>query len=114
VFIKLFPEGLRVLFAPAAALPAPEVGPPVALPVVDDPVDGLTEPTPPLAGPVLAAEPPAPPVPPACAKAKLVAKPVASAIAVASANIVFMMFSSCYLDNGYPDHVRIIVLLASK
>jgi hypothetical protein len=87
VFIKLFPEGLRVLFAPAAALPALVDGPP-ALPVVDDPVDGLTVPTPPVARPELAAEPPAPPVPPACAKAK----PVESAIAVASAIILFMMF----------------------
>jgi hypothetical protein len=85
VFIKLFPEGLRVLFAPAAALPALVDGPLVALPVVDDPVDGLTVPTLPVAGPAPAAEPPAPP---ACAKAK----PVESAIAVASANIVFMMF----------------------
>jgi hypothetical protein len=92
VFIKLFPEGLKVLFAPAAALPALVDGPPAALPVVDDPVDGLTVPTLPVAGPALAGEPPAPPVPPACAKAKPVAKPVESAIAVASANIVFMMF----------------------
>jgi len=85
VFIKLLPEGLRVLFAPAAALPALVGGPPVALPVVDDPVDGLPVLTPPTAGPALPAEPP---VPPACAKAK----PVESAIAAASANIVFMMF----------------------
>ena len=89
VFIKLFPEGLRVLFAPAAALPALVDGPPVALPVVEDPVDGLPVPTLPVAGPAPAAEPPAPP---ACAKAKPVAKPVESAIAVASANIVFMVF----------------------
>jgi len=88
VFIKLLPEGLRVLFAPAAALPALVGGPPVALPVVDDPVDGLPVLTPPAAGPALPAEPPAPPVPPACAKAK----PVESAIAAASANIFFMIF----------------------
>ena len=37
VFIKLFPEGFRLLFAPAAALPAPLLRPPLA-PFVEVPV----------------------------------------------------------------------------
>jgi hypothetical protein len=87
VFIRLFPEGLRVLFAPAPALPALVDGLLAALPVVDDPVDGLPVLTPAVADPALPAEPPAPPVPPACAKAK----PVESPIAVISVIILFMM-----------------------
>ena len=92
--MKLFPDGFRALFAPAAALPALRFGllpgrlpgaAPVVVPPVDDPVVAL-----PVADP-LAAAPAAVPVP-LCAKAKVLVRANAAANPML---LSFMMFSLC-------------------
>jgi hypothetical protein len=78
VFMRLLPDGLYWLLAPAAALPAllfapPVVGPPVVVPLVDEPVVVP-----------LAADPPALELPPAeplplCANANVLVSASAAA-----------------------------------
>ncbi len=93
--MKLLPEGLSVLFAPAAALPALRFGlllglvpgaAPVVVPPIDDPVV-----VPLAADPPAAAPPVAEPVP-LCAKAKVFVRTRAAASPML---VSFMMISLC-------------------
>jgi hypothetical protein len=82
--IKLFPDGFRLLFAPAAALPALLLIPllvelPVVVPFIEEPV------VVPVAADPLAAELP-PAEPPACAKANVLV------IASTAANPIVVSF----------------------
>jgi hypothetical protein len=91
--IRLFPDGFKPLFAPAAALPALPFRPvpvevpddvPLVVPLRDDPV------VIPLVADPPAAEPPAEPVP-LCAKAKLLES------ASAAANPMLVSFMMIFL-----------------
>lgn len=95
VLIKLFPDGFWLLFAPAAALPAPLLIPllvelPVVAPFVEEPV----------VVPV-AADPPAvelpPAEPPACAKATVL---VSASTAANPIVVSFIVVSMLIVDQG--------------
>ena len=84
VFMRLLPDGLYWLLAPAAALPAllfapPVVELPVVVPLVDEPVVVPLAPGPPALE-LPPAEPPAPPPPPPdCANANVLVSASAAA-----------------------------------
>jgi hypothetical protein len=95
VLIKLFPDGFRLLFAPAAALPALLLIPllvelPVVAPFVEEPVV-----VPDAADPPVAEPPPA--EPPACANATV----LVSVSIAANANVLsFIVVSIFVVDQG--------------
>jgi len=82
--IRVFPDGFRPLFAPAAALPAPllRLDVPPVVPFIDDPVVALL-----VAGPTAAELPPV--EPPLCASAEV----LVSASAAANPILVNLMAS---------------------